>query len=57
MCYLAWIWPIQHYLLLSPYIGYGIFGLLMAWSLWYRRRRMAMRARTLSEEMGASKPG
>ena len=44
MCYLAWIWPINRYLLLSPYISYGIFGLLMAWSLWYRRRRMAMRA-------------
>ena len=43
MCYLAWIWPINRYLLLSPYISYGIFGLLMAWSLWYRRRRMALR--------------
>jgi uncharacterized membrane protein len=44
MCYLAWIWPINRYLLLSPYISYAIFGLLMAWSLWYRGRRMAMRA-------------
>jgi uncharacterized membrane protein len=43
MCYLAWIWPINRYLLLSPYISYAIFGLLMAWSLWYRRRRMAIR--------------
>jgi hypothetical protein len=41
MCYLAWIWPIGRYLLLSPFIGYGIFGLLMAWSLWYRARRIA----------------
>ena len=40
MCYLAWIWPINRYLLLSPYIAYAIFGLLMAWSLWYRRRRI-----------------
>jgi hypothetical protein len=39
MCYLAWIWSIQRYLLLSPYISYGIFGLLMAWSLWYRKGR------------------
>jgi hypothetical protein len=44
MCYLAWIWPINRYLLLSPYISYAIFGVLMAWSLWYRGRRMAMRA-------------
>jgi hypothetical protein len=41
MCWLAWIWPIGRYLLLSPFIGYGIFGMLMAWSLWYRARRIA----------------
>jgi len=41
MCWLAWIWPIGRYLLLSPFIGYGIFGLLMGWSLWYRARRIA----------------
>jgi len=42
MCWLAWIWPISRYLLLSPFIGYGIFGLLMAWSLWYRARKIAL---------------
>ncbi len=41
MCWLAWIWPIGRYLLLSPPIGYGIFGVLMAWSLWFRARRLA----------------
>ncbi len=41
MCYLAWIWPISRYLLFSPFIAYGIFGLMMAWSLWYRGRRVA----------------
>jgi hypothetical protein len=41
MCWLAWIWPISRYLLLSPVIGYGIFGLLMAWSLWYRAKKIA----------------
>ncbi len=41
MCWLAWIWPISRYLLLSPFIGYGIFGLLMAWSLWYRAKKIA----------------
>ncbi len=42
MCWLAWIWPISRYLLLSPFIGYGIFGLLMVWSLWYRARKIAL---------------
>ncbi len=41
MCWLAWIWPIGRYLLIGPVIGYGIFGLLMAWSLWYLARNGA----------------
>ncbi len=39
MCWLAWTWPISRYLLLGPVIGYGIFGVLMAWSLWYMARK------------------
>jgi len=35
MCWLAYTWPIGRYLLISPVIGYSIFGLLMIWSLWY----------------------
>ncbi len=35
MCTLAWVWPIGRYLLFGPIIGYGIFALLMAWSLAY----------------------
>jgi hypothetical protein len=35
MCWLAYIWPIGRYLLIGPVIGYGIFGVLMLWSLWY----------------------
>lgn len=42
MCWLAWIWPIGRYLLLSPFISYGIFGVMMAWSLWYGARRQAL---------------
>jgi len=41
MCWLAWVWPIGRFLLLSPFIGYAIFGLLMGWSLWFRARRLA----------------
>ncbi|HQT64239.1 MAG: hypothetical protein B7Z75_08830 [Acidocella sp. 20-57-95] len=39
LCWLAWIWPISRYLLLSPVIAYGIIGALMAWSLWYMANR------------------
>jgi hypothetical protein len=42
LCWLAWIWPVNRYLLLSPPIGYGIFALLMGWSLWYGARRNAL---------------
>ena len=38
MCYLAWIWPIGRYLLISPFISYAIFGVLMVWSLWFGAR-------------------
>jgi hypothetical protein len=38
MCWLAYIWPIGRYLLIGPVIGYGIFGLIMVWSLWYLAR-------------------
>jgi hypothetical protein len=44
MCWLAWIWPISRYLLLSPFISAVIFGLLMVWSLGYIARRPAARA-------------
>ena len=44
MCGLAWIWPIGRYLLVSPFISAGIFGLLMLWSLGYIARRPAARA-------------
>lgn len=42
LCWLAWIWPISRYLLLSPPIGYSFYGVLMAWSLWYGARRNAL---------------
>jgi hypothetical protein len=44
MCWLALIWPIGRYLLLSPFISFAMFGLLMAWSLGYIARRPAARA-------------
>ncbi len=44
MCYLAWIWPIGRYLLVSPFFSAVIFGLLMVWSLAYIAKRPAARA-------------
>ncbi len=44
MCYLAWLWPIGRYLLVSPFISAVIFGLLMVWSLQYIARRPEARA-------------
>lgn len=41
MCYLAWIWPIPRYLLLSPAVSVAIFGVLMAGSLRYIARQPA----------------
>ena len=36
--WLAAIWPVERFLVMSPIIGYGVFGGLMAWTLWYRTR-------------------
>lgn len=44
MCYLAWIWPIPRYLLISPVVSLAIFGTLMAASMAYIARRPAARA-------------
>lgn len=43
MCWLAWIWPIPRYLLLSPFISAAMFGVLMLGSLAYIARRPAAR--------------
>jgi len=40
--WLAWNWPIERYLVVSPMIGYAIYGSLIAWTFWCRegmRRR------------------
>jgi hypothetical protein len=46
--WMAWTWPTERYLILSPIIGYGIFVLLGLWTWRYRaivRRRAAAGAR------------
>ncbi|NPT59531.1 VC0807 family protein [Paraburkholderia elongata] len=40
--WMALTWPIERFLVVSPFIGYGIYGALALWTLWYRK---AMRSR------------
>jgi len=35
--WMAWTWPIERYLLLTPIIGYGILGALAAWTYIHRQ--------------------
>nr|WP_298216107.1 VC0807 family protein [Acidocella sp.] len=44
LCGLAWVWPIGRYLLFAPVIAYGLFGLLLLWSLWYGGKSHALAA-------------
>jgi hypothetical protein len=48
--WLAWHWPPERYLAVTPFISYGIYGGLMGWTIWSRRR---LRARDSSTERGA----
>ncbi|SOE71758.1 hypothetical protein SAMN05446635_4183 [Burkholderia sp. OK233] len=40
--WMALTWPIERFLMVSPFIGYGIYGALTLWTLWYRK---SMRSR------------
>jgi hypothetical protein len=35
--WMAWTWPVERFLVVSPFIGYGIYGGLLLWTLWYRK--------------------
>lgn len=35
--WMALTWPIERFLVVSPFIGYGIYGGLTVWTLWYRK--------------------
>jgi len=49
--WMALTWPIERFLVISPFIGYGIYAGLALWTLWYRK---TMRARV---EASASASG
>jgi hypothetical protein len=46
--WMALTWPIGRFLVVSPFIGYGIYGGLALWTLWYRK--------TLSDRGAAKVP-
>ncbi|APA85149.1 hypothetical protein BJG93_06930 [Paraburkholderia sprentiae WSM5005] len=35
--WMALTWPIERFLVVSPFIGYGIYAGLALWTLWYRK--------------------
>lgn len=35
--WMALTWPIERFLVVSPFIGYGIYSALALWTLWYRK--------------------
>ena len=35
--WMALTWPIERFLVVSPFIGYGIYSGLALWTLWYRK--------------------
>jgi len=45
-CVLVFSLSIHDYLMVSPFVSYGTFGVLMLWTVWYRRRVERRRAQT-----------
>ena len=38
-CVLVFTLPIKTYLLVAPFVGYGIMGALALWTFWYSKMR------------------
>jgi hypothetical protein len=57
--WMAWTWPIERFLVVSPFIGYGIYGALLTWTLWYRKvlRERAGAAAQANSTLGLGRPG
>ena len=36
--WLAWHWPVERFLVVSPFIGYAIYGALTVWTFMYRKK-------------------
>ena len=52
--WMAFTWPVEQFMAISPFVNYGIYFSLMGWTLWYGRRlESAGEARTLTPGQGA----
>jgi hypothetical protein len=51
--WMALTWPIERFLVVSPFIGYGIYGGLTLWTFWYRKS-MRGRVETRVQSGGAA---
>ncbi|MFT4432387.1 VC0807 family protein [Caballeronia sp. 15715] len=52
--WLAWHWPVERFLVVSPFIGYAIYGALTAWTLIYRRKLQRRGTAAPTEAVGPS---
>ncbi|MGF6444009.1 VC0807 family protein [Paraburkholderia youngii] len=52
--WMALTWPIERFLVVSPFIGYGIYAGLALWTLWYRK---TMRSRVEAIERASGMAG
>lgn len=46
--WLAWQWPVERFLIVTPLISYGLIGAIALWSFWFGRRIAATRSRDAS---------
>lgn len=51
--WMALTWPIERFLVVSPFIGYGIYGGLALWTMWYRKT-MRSRSETRAQPDGVA---
>jgi hypothetical protein len=51
--WMAWQWPVARVLVVSPFVSYGIYGALMAYTFWYRRRARAGMPAVNADRAGA----
>ncbi len=56
-CVLVFALSIREYLLVSPIVGYGAYGALTLWTVWYsrRQRRIGVARRAATEATGPSR--
>jgi len=51
--FMAMTWPVERFLVVSPFVSYGIYGALLLWTVWYRKG-MRRRVTDASETDGVA---